>query len=183
MSDRADATKAEKKQERPKATHKDAKSERPKGPQAANSERPKGPQAAKTERPKGPQASNTERPKGPLDALRDLVGQWERGVNQIANEAMGNEQFSRLMHSATSAAAGAKAGLGEAMERYLATMNLPSRADITSIGERLQAIEAQLNRLTEIVSTMATVEGPSASLAPKPKRTRQPPARNSGAKP
>ncbi|MCC2104213.1 MAG: hypothetical protein KDJ20_09315, partial [Hyphomicrobiales bacterium] len=105
------------------------------------------------------------------------------GVNQIANEAMGNEQFSRLMHGATSAAAGAKAGLGDAMERYLATMNLPSRADITSIGERLQAIEAQLNRLTEIVSTMATVDTAPASLAPKPKRTRKPPARNSGAKP
>lgn len=121
--------------------------------------------------------------KGPLDAFRDLVGQWERGVNQIANEAMGNEQFSRLMHGATSAAAGAKAGLGEAMERYLATMNLPSRADITSIGERLQAIEAQLNRLTEIVATMATVEAAPQSLAPKPKRTRKPPARANGAKP
>lgn len=120
--------------------------------------------------------------KGPLDAFRDLVGQWERGVNQIANEAMGNEQFSRLMHGATSAAAGAKAGLGEAMERYLATMNLPSRADITSIGERLQAIEAQLNRLTEIVSAMATVEPAPASLAPKPKRTRKPPVRSAGAR-
>ena len=128
-------------------------------------------------------AKKDERPNGPLDAFRDLVGQWERGVNQIANEAMGNEQFSRLMHGATSAAAGAKAGLGDAMERYLATMNLPSRADITSIGERLQAIEAQLNRLTEIVSTMATVDTAPASLAPKPKRTRKPPARNSGAKP
>ena len=52
-------------------------------------------------------AKKDERPKGPLDAFRDLVGQWERGVNQIANEAMGNEQFSRLMHGATSAAAGA----------------------------------------------------------------------------
>lgn len=130
-----------------------------------------------------PGAKKQEAPKGPLEAFRDLVGQWERGVNQIANEAMGNEQFSRLMHGATSAAAGAKAGLGEAMERYLATMNLPSRADITGIGERLQAIEAQLNRLTEIVSTMATAEAQPVSLAPKPKRTRKPPARANGAKP
>ena len=124
-----------------------------------------------------------ERPKGPLDAFRDLVGQWEGGVNEIANEAMGNEQFSRLMHGATSVAAGAKAGLGEAMERYLATLNLPSRADITNIGERLQAIEAQLNRLTEIVAQLASVETSAPSLAPKPKRTRKPPARkNEGAK-
>lgn len=127
-----------------------------------------------------------EAPKGPLDAFRDLVGQWERGVNQIANEAMGNEQFSRLMHGATSAAAGAKAGLGEAMERYLATMNLPSRADIVGIGERLQAIEAQLNRLSEIVATMATAESASGHaatrLAPKPKRTRKPPPRGAETK-
>ena len=73
--------------------------------------------------------------------------------------------------------AGAKAGLGEAMERYLATMNLPSRADITVIGERLQSIEAQLNRLTEIVSSMASVEAAPPSIAPKPKRTRKPPPR------
>ncbi|HMN72925.1 MAG TPA: poly(R)-hydroxyalkanoic acid synthase subunit PhaE [Rhodoblastus sp.] len=134
-------------------------------------------------------ASKVERPKGPLDAFRDFVGQWERGVNQIANEAMGNEQFSRLMHGATSAAAGAKAGLGEAMERYLATMNLPSRADIVSVGERLQAIEAQLGRLTEIVAQMASVDAAPASGALKPKRTRKPPARSApesgrnGAKP
>ena len=139
----------------------------------------------KAEGLKGPQAdSRNERPKGPLDAFRDFVGQWERGVNQIANEAMGNEQFSKLMHGATSAAAGAKAGLGEAMERYLATMNLPSRADITVIGERLQSIEAQLNRLTEIVSSMASVEAAPPSIAPKPKRTRKPPPRgDSGGRP
>ena len=135
----------------------------------------------KPERPNGPQASNKERPKGPLDAFRDFVGQWERGVNEFANEAMGNEQFSRLMHGATSVAAGAKAGLGEAMERYLATLNLPSRADITNIGERLQAIEAQLNRLTEIVAQMASVETSAPTLAPKPKRTRKPPARGAPA--
>lgn len=139
----------------------------------------------KAEGLKGPQSdSRNERPKGPLDAFRDFVGQWERGVNQIANEAMGNEQFSKLMHGATSAAAGAKAGLGEAMERYLATMNLPSRADITVIGERLQSIEAQLNRLTEIVSSMASVEAAPPSIAPKPKRTRKPPPRgDSGGRP
>ncbi|MFO1115450.1 MAG: poly(R)-hydroxyalkanoic acid synthase subunit PhaE [Beijerinckiaceae bacterium] len=131
-------------------------------------------------------ARKEQAPKGPLDAFRDFVGQWERGVNQFANEAMGNEQFARLMHGATSAAAGAKAGLGEAMERYLATMNLPSRADIVSIGERLQAIEAQLNRLSEIVATMATADNSSTmatSLAPKPRRTRKPPPRSEGAKP
>ena len=135
----------------------------------------------KAERPKGPQESRSERPKGPLDAFRDLVGQWERGVNELANEAMANEQFSRLMHSVTSTAAGARAGLGEAMERYLATLNLPSRADITSIGERLQAIEAQINRLTEIVAQMASVDAAPAPMAPKPKRTRKPPARGAPA--
>ena len=122
-----------------------------------------------------------ERPKGPLDAFRDLVGQWERGVNDFANEAMANEQFSRLMHGVTSTAAGARAGLGEAMERYLATLNLPSRADITGIGERLQAIEAQLNRLTEIVAQVASVDAAPATMAPKPKRTRKPPARSAPA--
>ncbi|MFT4098900.1 MAG: poly(R)-hydroxyalkanoic acid synthase subunit PhaE [Rhodoblastus sp.] len=130
---------------------------------------------SKTDKAKA--ASKPQQLKGPLDAFRDFVGQWERGVNQFANEAMGNEQFSRLMAGATSAAAGAKAGLGDAMERYLTTINLPTRADIVTIGERLQAIEAQLARLTEILAHMAPAEAAPTRLAAKPKRTRKPAAR------
>ena len=37
---------------------------------------------------KSDKTKKQEAPKGPLDAFRDLVGQWERGVNQIANEAI-----------------------------------------------------------------------------------------------
>ena len=124
----------------------------------------------------------SDKPRDPMDAFRDLVGQWERGVNQIANQAMGNEQFSRAMHGLSSAAFGARAGVGEAMEKYLATLNLPSRADIVSIGERLQAIETQVARLTELVVLIAGANSASASTAhSKPKRTRQPPQKSGSA--
>lgn len=140
--------------------------------------------AEKSDKPdKAKAASKPQQLKGPLDAFRDFVGQWERGVNQFANEAMGNEQFSRLMLGASSAAAGAKAGLGEAMERYLTTMNLPTRADIVTIGERLQAIETQLGRLTEIVAQTASVDAAPVSVALKPKRTRKPPQRSASGTP
>ncbi len=123
----------------------------------------------------------SEKPKDPMDALREFIGQWERGVNEFANKAMGNEQFSQAMHSASSVATGARARVSEAMEKYLATINMPSRADITSIGERLQSIEAQLERLTEIVAILA---GPAATAttptAPKPRRGRQPPRKKEG---
>ncbi|MDE2365092.1 MAG: hypothetical protein KGM42_20645 [Hyphomicrobiales bacterium] len=123
----------------------------------------------------------SDKPKDPMDAFRDLVGQWERGVNQIANQAMGNEQFSRAMHGLSSAAFSARAGVGEAMEKYLATVNLPSRADIVAIGERLQAIESHLARLTELVALVAGANAPAAAnAASKPKRTRQPPQKAGG---
>ena len=62
--------------------------------------------------------------------------------------------------------------------RVVELLREKNAADITVIGERLQSIEAQLNRLTEIVASMASVEAAPPSIAPKPKRTRKPPPRS-----
>jgi hypothetical protein len=63
------------------------------------------------------------------------------------------------------------------MERYLVSMSLPSRAQMVSMAERLQSIEAQLN---EIKAMLHQVQGNTASLkpgspaTPRPPRTRRP---------
>ena len=67
---------------------------------------------------------------------------------------------------------------GDLMEKYLVAMNLPSRAQVVSLGERLHAIEGQLN---EIAALLRQVHHNSAAAddgfgAPRPPRTKRPPS-------
>jgi hypothetical protein len=61
-------------------------------------------------------------------------------------------------------------------------MNLPSRAQMVGMAERLQSIEGQLN---EIKALLHQVHGRSAGdgaglMSPKPPRTRRPPPTGGG---
>jgi hypothetical protein len=64
------------------------------------------------------------------------------------------------------------------MEKYLVGMNLPSRAQMVSMAERLQSIEGQLNEIKAMLyqvhnNSGAPANGPAAT--PKPPRTKRPP--------
>lgn len=114
----------------------------------------------------------------PLAVWHQMLGNWETSVNKFANDAMGSEEFSGAMNKITSATSGAKQAFEQAMQRYLATMNLPSRQDLSAIGERLQAIEGQLYHLTQLVERLPAKDGVSEAAPPqaqKPARTRKPP--------
>ncbi len=108
-----------------------------------------------------------EAPKDPFALWRELVGQWEKSVNAAANQTMGSEQFSRSMHGALGGSLQAQETMRTAMAAYLASLNLPSRADVAAIGERLDRIIALLERQA----------GPAAQPEPpaKPPRTKRPP--------
>lgn len=121
-----------------------------------------------------------EKSSDPAAAWRDMLGEWEKNVNAFANKAMEKEDFARLMGAATGATSNAQGALGELMQRYLATLNLPSRAELASIGERLGAMEAQLAQLVQLVRSIPGVAAPEQAETPKPTRTRRPPAAKSG---
>src|ERR1700694_4429135 len=78
---------------------------------------------------------------------------------------MGSDEFSKAINQAMSLSAGMQSSLGEVMGRYLASLNLPSRAEMTSIGERLQAIEERLDRIHALLQRFAGVSAPAASEA------------------
>jgi hypothetical protein len=114
----------------------------------------------------------------PAAIWRDLVSQWEKGVNELANKAMGSAEFSRAMNQATSGSLGLQQSLGDLIGKYLTALNLPSRAEMVSIGERLTAIEATLNRIAVSVERL----DPSAAATERgvrPPRTKRAPARGS----
>jgi hypothetical protein len=110
---------------------------------------------------------------------QNFLGDVERGFNSFANQTMGSGEFSRAMNQLTGTSIGAQKALGDVMERYLVGMNLPSRAQIENVGERLQAIEEQLNEIKAVLYQVHHSSGASAPPfpgAPKPPRTKRPPS-------
>jgi len=115
----------------------------------------------------------------PVVLWKTMIGEMEKGFNAFANQAMASPQFSKVVNQVGGTAAGAQKQLGDLMEKYLVNMNLPSRAQMVSMAERLQSIEGQLN---EIKALLHQVHGnprvPESGYvgAPKPPRTRRPPS-------
>jgi len=115
----------------------------------------------------------------PVAMWQNMIGEMEKGFNAFANKAMESPEFSKVVNQVGGVSAGAQRQLGDMMEKYLVNMNLPSRAQMASMAERLQGIEGQLN---EIKALLHQVHGNSAApeagspAAPRPPRTKRPPS-------
>jgi hypothetical protein len=120
----------------------------------------------------------------PFALWRKMLGEMEKGFNTFANQAMTSPQFSKAMNQAGGATVGAQKQLGNLMERYLLAMNMPSRAQMVDMAERLQSIEGHLNDIKTLLQQMsanaAAPPQPAATAAPKPPRTKRPSQQPSG---
>jgi hypothetical protein len=114
----------------------------------------------------------------PVALWQQMIGEMEKGFNAFANQAMSSPEFSKAMNQAGSASAGAQKQFGELMEKYLLNMNLPSRAQMIGMAERLQTIEGQLNDIKAMLQQMNAAAGGASAMtgAPRPPRTKRPPA-------
>jgi len=114
----------------------------------------------------------------PVALWQTMIGEMEKGFNAFANQAMTSPEFSKAMNQAGGVTAGAQKQFGELMEKYLLSMNLPSRAQMVGMAERLQTIEGQLNEIKAMLQQMNAASGGSSGYAgtPRPPRTRRPPA-------
>jgi SMC interacting uncharacterized protein involved in chromosome segregation len=90
---------------------------------------------------------------------------------------MASPEFSKVMNQVGGVSAGAQKQLGELMEKYLLAMNLPSRAQMVGMAERLQSIEGQLNEIKAMLHQVHHNSlSPESSLGtPRPPRTKRPP--------
>ena len=111
----------------------------------------------------------------PVAVWQNMIGEMEKGFNDFAGRAMASPEFSKVMNQVGSVGAGAQKQLGELMEKYLTSMNLPSRAMMIGLGERLQSIEGQLNEIKALLHQVHKTSAPATPAAPKPPRTRRPP--------
>jgi hypothetical protein len=115
----------------------------------------------------------------PVAIWQTMIGEMEKGFNSFANQAMASPEFSKVVNQVGGATVSAQKQFGELMEKYLVTMNLPSRAQMIGMAERLQSIEGQLNEIKAMLQQMNAVSGmthDSTAAAPRPPRTRRPPA-------
>lgn len=118
-----------------------------------------------------------DKPNDPVQLWHSMLAEMEKGFNAMATQVMGSEQFSKTAHQLTGASVGAQKTMGDMMERYLVSMNMPSRAQMVGMGERLQTIEAQLNEIKAVLyRAYPDAMSESGSATPRPPRTRQPPS-------
>ncbi|OPY97851.1 hypothetical protein A5906_35675 [Bradyrhizobium sacchari] len=124
----------------------------------------------------------TDKTNDPVAMWQKMMGEMEKGFNSFANQAMSSPEFSQAMNRAGGVAAGAQKQLGDLMEKYLVTMNLPSREQVTGLAERLQAIEGQIGEiklmLSQIAASAGVAQGTDSAL--RPPRTKRPPSENGG---
>ena len=118
----------------------------------------------------------------PVALWQTMIGEMEKGFNAFANRAMGSPEFSKVMNQAGGVTAGAQKQFGELMEKYLLSMNLPSRAQMVGMAERLQSIEGQLNEIKAMLHQINAGSGETSGYgaAPRPPRTKRPPGSPSG---
>ena len=113
----------------------------------------------------------------PVAMWQNMIGEMEKGFNSFGNQLMSSPEFSKVMNQAGGVAAGAQKQLGELMEKYLLAMNLPSRAQMVGMAERIQAIEGQLNEIKALLHQVHhnSLAQASGNVAPRPPRTKRPP--------
>jgi hypothetical protein len=114
--------------------------------------------------------------KDPMALWRDLLGQWEKSVNALANETMGSEEYSRSMNGAMGVTLKMQESMKDVMATYLANMNLPSRVDFNRLEERVQGIEGRLDRIIALLERNARAgSAPTTPPVRRPPRTKRPP--------
>src|ERR1035437_6911155 len=87
----------------------------------------------------------------PLAMWQNMISEMEKGFNAFTNKAMESPEFSKVVNQVGGVSASAQKQLGDVMEKYLLSMNLPSRAQMVSMAERLQSIEGQLNEIKALL--------------------------------
>jgi hypothetical protein len=106
--------------------------------------------------------------------FRQMVTQWETMANDLGGKISSTSEFAQGMQGITAASMQIQSATGEAMAKVLAAANLPSRADLLALGDRIGAVESHLHRIEALIVGGARAP---ASAVPKPKRTKTPPAK------
>ena len=127
--------------------------------------------------------ADKDKPADPMALWRDMLSQWETNVNALANKTMASDEYSSSMNGAMGGMLKLQDTMKQFMATYLASANLPSRAEVLAIAERIGGVEARLDRMNALLERIAAARAadgsaPAAAAAPprpRPPRTKSPP--------
>lgn len=109
----------------------------------------------------------------------------EAQVDRVVGQLLSNEKFVSAVQSVVATTLAAKGTLDKSLRGALATMNLPSTADVAELGRRLDRLERVLAELDEKLGRLeaapASPSEPAAEAAKKKPAARKPaPKRTTG---
>jgi hypothetical protein len=111
----------------------------------------------------------------PIAMWQQMVGEMQKGFHAFSNQL--SAPASRDASDHTASPGGAQKQLADLMESYFAGLNLPSRAQLSSMADRLQVIESQLadikGLLHEALMSSKAVEEDSGTAKSSPVRPLQ----------
>jgi hypothetical protein len=112
-------------------------------------------------------------PADPFAFFREMVTQWESAANEWGTRISSTPEATQAMAAGTAMSIKAREAMHEGMAKALDAANMPSKADVAALGERLLAIESTLARIEAKFGGSAL----TAAAPPKVKRTRTPPTK------
>jgi BMFP domain-containing protein YqiC len=89
----------------------------------------------------------------PAAAWQAVLGEMSKGLSAFANQAMASPEFGKAAQQFGGPSADAQKQFAEMMDKYLAGMNLPSRAQMEEFNARLAAVEQRLDALAAKLGT------------------------------
>lgn len=116
----------------------------------------------------------------PFTMWRDWLSQSERQWNAYLNEAMSTDEFSQAMGRMMDVYLNMQKSMNEVMGRYFSAMNIPTRTDVLSLGNRIGEVEERLANIERTLQAVAAASGAAerkpatATAAARPPRTKKP---------
>jgi hypothetical protein len=111
----------------------------------------------------------------PAAMFRDMLGQWEKMSNEVANQAMQSSEFGKAMSQMTTMSLATQNAMSEQYAKMLMGMNLPSRSDLLEVSAQVHALDVRLGRIEALLQQLSGMR-PAAERdhIARPPRTRKP---------
>lgn len=97
--------------------------------------------------------------------VQKLVEAGEAQVGRVANQLLSNEKFLLAIQNIVSRTLSAKGTLDKSLRGALATMNLPSTADVEALRRKLDDLD---RTMTELDAKLSRLESAMGGAAPAP---------------
>lgn len=115
-------------------------------------------------------------PKDPTEAFRNLITDWERNFDAMANRFMGTSEYSKAMNQFQNMQLEMQQRFNDLMAHNLSNFNMPSRDDILRLGESMRGIEKRLAAIELQLAKKSKKDKDKKHKRKGPPRTKLPPS-------